>query len=89
MVILFLFAFVIKYLSAPQFLIVISLQLRTEYLSLLHGILSTTNYSEYKHQCNEIFKCLKRISEEESQEVEKDKLIVREILKTFTNIFPT
>ncbi|CAB3980984.1 NCK-interacting with SH3 domain-like [Paramuricea clavata] len=62
-------------------------ELRTEYLSLLHSILTTTNYSEYKHRHNELGICLSRINEEEGPDVMKDQLIVNEIFKTFSGLF--
>ena len=64
-----------------------SLQLRTEYLSLLHSILTTTNYSEYRHRHDELGKCLSRINEEEGPEVMKDQLIVNEIFNSFSGLF--
>ncbi|KAJ7376050.1 hypothetical protein OS493_037156 [Desmophyllum pertusum] len=61
--------------------------MRTEYISLLHQILLNSNYSEHKHQANELLICLKRISNEEDEESEQDRLIVQEILKHSTKYF--
>ena len=61
-------------------------ELRTEYLSLLHSILTTTNYSEYRHRHDELGKCLSRINEEEGPEVTKDQLIVNEIFNSFSGL---
>lgn len=61
--------------------------MRTEYISLLHQILMNSDYSEHKHQANELLVCLKRISEEEDKESEKDRLIAQEILKHSAKYF--
>ena len=61
--------------------------MRTEYISLLHQILLTSNYSEHKHQASELLICLKRISKEEDKESAQDKLIVQEILKHSAKYF--
>ena len=64
------------------------LQLRTEYLSLLHCIMTTTNYSEYRHRHTELGKCLSRIvNDEEGEAVVKDQLIVNEIFQRFSGLF--
>lgn len=62
-------------------------ELRTEYLSLLHQILMNSDYSERKHQANELMACLERISQEDDKESEKDKIIAQEILKTCIKCF--
>ncbi|KAL9960757.1 hypothetical protein ACROYT_G034256 [Oculina patagonica] len=61
--------------------------MRTEHISLLHQILMNSNYSEHKHQANELLVCLKRISKEEDKESEQDRLIVQEILKNSAKYF--
>ena len=61
--------------------------MRTEYLSILHQILTNSNYNEHKHKAGELSLCLKRIREEEDDEAEQDKLIVKEILETFSAYF--
>lgn len=61
--------------------------MRTEYISLLHQILMNSNYSEHKHQADELQVCLKRISKEEDKESEQDRLIVQEILKHSAKYF--
>ena len=63
------------------------LQMRTDYISLLHLILLNSNYSERKHQASELLVCLKRIGNEEDKESEQDKLIVQEILKNSAKYF--
>ncbi|XP_068714578.1 NCK-interacting protein with SH3 domain-like isoform X1 [Montipora foliosa] len=62
-------------------------ELRTEFISLLHQIFLNSDYSEHKHQANELFVCLERISKEEDKESEQDKLIAQEILKTCIKCF--
>lgn len=61
--------------------------MRTEYISLLHQILLNSNYSEHKHQASELFTCLTRISKEEEEESEQDRLIAQEILKHSSKYF--
>ena len=61
--------------------------MRTEYISLLHQILMNSNYSEHKHQADELWACLNSISKEEDKESEQDKLIVQEILKHSAKYF--
>lgn len=62
-------------------------QMRTEYISLLHQIVLNSNYSEHKHKASDLLVCLKRISQEEGKESEKDKLIAQEILKNSAKYF--
>jgi len=61
--------------------------MRTEYISLLHQILMNSNYSEHKHQANELLVCLERIAQEEDKDSEQDRLIVQEILKHSAKYF--
>ena len=46
-----------------------------------------SNYSEHKHQANELLVCLERIAQEEDKDSEQDRLIVQEILKHSANYF--
>ena len=55
-------------------------QVRTEYLSLLHLVLQNTDYSG--HQQDQLSCCLARIGNE-PDDTEQDKVIVQEIYKAF------
>ena len=77
----------ILFLNWCQFMFSVFPQIRTEYLSLLHQILMNSDYSERKHQANELMACLERISQEDDKESEKDKIIAEEILKTCIKCF--
>jgi len=63
-------------------------KVRTEYLSLFHSLLNTTNYHEHKHQIGGFKRCFQNILEnKEDLENEVDVYIVREIINRFPHLF--
>ena len=65
---------------------VLFLQVRTEYLSLFHSILNTTDYADHKRHASEFRRRLSEILSNEENESEVDVYIVREILKRFASM---
>ncbi|KAM4582909.1 NCK-interacting protein with SH3 domain [Fundulus diaphanus] len=70
-------------------------KLRMEYLSLMHSIMSSTDYLEHRHRLSDLQGSLKRILREEEDPGEEegsatakqmDKLIVQQIFKEFPQI---
>ncbi|XP_077983692.1 NCK-interacting protein with SH3 domain-like [Glandiceps talaboti] len=62
-------------------------EVRTENLSLIHSIVTTTDYSEHRHRCAELGRCFNTIAVEEYQESEPDRMIVHQIWKDFPQFF--
>ena len=70
-------------------------QLRMEYLSLMHSIMRSTDYLEHRHRLADLQSALQRILREEEDPGEDsgsatvkqmDKLIVQEIYKEFPQL---
>ncbi|ELT89621.1 hypothetical protein CAPTEDRAFT_130967, partial [Capitella teleta] len=61
--------------------------MRTEYLSLLHLILSNSDYVIHKYRQKEIGHCLTSIINEEGSESQMDKHIVKRIWTDFSGLF--
>lgn len=70
------------------FLCALFLQLRMEYLSLMHAIIRSTPYLQHKHRFTDLQGILQRImmEEDESQQCQMDRVIIREIYKEFPEI---
>lgn len=60
---------------------------RTEYLSLFHSLLNTTNYSEHAHHADHFKRCFQDILMNRELESEVDLYIVREITNRFSDLF--
>ncbi|KAJ6668338.1 hypothetical protein lerEdw1_015715 [Lerista edwardsae] len=65
-------------------------KLRMEYLSLMHAIIRSTPYLQHKHRFTDLQGILQRImmEEDESQQCQMDRVIIREIYKEFPEISP-
>lgn len=63
-------------------------QIRTEYLSLAQLIIKNSDYAEHQHKRAELQSCFNKIGQEEDIESQMDRLIVIEIWKDASQMFP-
>ena len=63
------------------------LQVRTEYLSLIHLILRNSAYGEHTYRASELQRCFSMIGKEEEPDSEMDRLIVKQIYTEFSQHF--
>ena len=62
-------------------------QVRTEYLCLFHDLVANTDYAEHCHRRKEFNDCFNKIVEDEENDVESDKYIIRKIGENFPQLF--
>ncbi len=62
-------------------------QMRTEYLSLMHLILKTSDYGEHMHRRQELENVLEAVMSEEGAASDMDRRIVQQIWKDFPHYF--
>lgn len=63
-------------------------KIRTEYLSLAQLIIKNSDYAEHQHKRAELQSCFNKIGQEEDIESQMDRLIVIEIWKDASQMFP-